>query len=172
MFLKNLTIELFLNYEYLKNNYSPIVLDYSNGLETLLNNKLSHFFLKSMDIKYGKFPNKFPGEEWKKLDYNLKELRKGKKITLGGWSFLMNKFTQPHIESDYELWNNCLPGILNNDKKDLIRQITSEIATLRNRCAHGGTITFEDFNPLYSKIVSKINKIIDILSDSVFDSKK
>ncbi|MGQ4876300.1 MAG: tetratricopeptide repeat protein [Promethearchaeia archaeon] len=138
---------------------SPIIKEYAKCLEIILDDKF-HDKMKSLTKK--RFKNNM-GQN-KNLSF-LNLLFKDEKytISLGTWVKFFKSFEQKNLHPDTLFFKENIQKLLKPYELKLIIQACDYLSSLRNPTSHYKNISYEEISHLRKKIISLLNKVIDIL---------
>ena len=141
---------------------SSVINNYSKGLETILNDKLSSCLRPLTELYLSKFKRKNTSPEF---NYKFGDLMKKKSISLGKWVGIMRDRKIPYKDIELRDFYSCIEKNFDNQTIMIIQGACEFIS--QHREAHSKTSSMDKIVLIRPKAIGLINSVIDVLYDNL-----
>ena len=141
---------------------SSVINNYSKGLETILNDKLSSCLRPLTELYLNKFKRKNTSPEF---NYKFGDLMKKKSISLGKWVGIMRDRKIPYKDIELRDFYSCIEKNFDNQTIMIIQGACEFIS--QHREAHSKTSSMDKIVLIRPKAIGLINSVIDVLYDNL-----
>lgn len=141
---------------------SSVINNYSKGLETILNDKLSSCLRPLTELYQSKFRRKNTSPEF---NNKFGDLMKKKSISLGKWVGIMKDRKIPYKDAELRDFYACIEKNFDNQTIMIIQRACEFISQYRE--AHSKTSSMDKIVLIRPKAIGLINSVIDVLYDNL-----
>jgi len=158
--------ELFLNrntIKYLSDNTGSIIHHLTNGFDCLFHSTISLWLVKILRKIY---PNstKLPPDIWKELPRGVRLVWKGKQMSFGNISHLINDMLAINPNNLVKTFRDEIFQFLSSEDLKKIKKMADISSDIRNPASHGGIIDNQTLMNALPEIIGKLNKCILIFN--------
>lgn len=146
---------------------SSVINNYSKGLETILNDKLSSCLRPLTELYQSKFRRKNTSPEF---NNKFGDLMKKKSISLGKWVGIMKDRKIPYKDAELRDFYACIEKDFDNQTIMIIQRACEFISQYRE--AHSKTSSMDKIVLIRPKAIGLINSVIDVLYDNLSEYSK
>lgn len=146
---------------------SPIIIEYAKALELMLHKRMAIPFLTHLTDRFGEsiadVVLKASSRDFQRF---IKQVKKGKSVSLGGWPHLLSKTRQARqVDQDSleTLFKEFIADKTSLLVLDRIAETCEIVSETRNRISHRETFAFDEVATLRPKIIEAINGLISLL---------
>jgi len=158
--------ELFLNWntiKFLSDNTGSIIHHLTNGFDCLFHSNISLLLDKILRKTY---PNNtwLPPNIWKDLPQGVREVWRGKHMSFGNISYLINDMLAVNPNNLVKTFRDEIYQVLSSEDLKNIKKIAEISSDIRNPASHGGIIDSQTLLNALPEIIGNLNKCILIFN--------
>lgn len=146
---------------YLSENTGIIFISLVNGFDCLFHSTISQIFLNKLLTL---FPanSKLPKDLQKKLPLGIREIWRGKHMSMGNIDYLIKSLLDPNSNDPIKEFKKLLPPQITDEDLIILQKFANLARKTRNPGSHGGIIDQTEFIKNIPSMIETLNKAIII----------